>query len=150
MCIRDSSEDKAAYDLAAALGNSLYLNVIQHDLKTMEATSSRLMVLSEKTGFIKWYYQGAFFNGSVLAAQGDVTGLKMMREAIDRFEESEELVELTIFYGLLADRYLIHDEFDEANHWVDKGLNLVETYGCLLYTSPSPRDATLSRMPSSA
>ena len=25
-----------------------------------------------------------------------------------------------------------------------------EVYGCLLYTSPSPRDATLSRMPSSA
>ena len=25
-----------------------------------------------------------------------------------------------------------------------------ETYPCLLYTSPSPRDATLSRMPSSA
>ena len=30
-------------------------------------------------------------------------------------------------------------------------LNLVVTKkGCLLYTSPSPRDATLSRMPSSA
>ena len=30
--------------------------------------------------------------------------------------------------------------------------NLSESqlYGCLLYTSPSPRDATLSRMPSSA
>ena len=27
---------------------------------------------------------------------------------------------------------------------------LKEQYGCLLYTSPSPRDATLSRMPSSA
>ena len=25
-----------------------------------------------------------------------------------------------------------------------------EVYHCLLYTSPSPRDATLSRMPSSA
>ena len=25
-----------------------------------------------------------------------------------------------------------------------------QAYGCLLYTSPSPRDATLSRMPSSA
>ena len=25
-----------------------------------------------------------------------------------------------------------------------------DTKGCLLYTSPSPRDATLSRMPSSA
>ena len=28
--------------------------------------------------------------------------------------------------------------------------NAVICYGCLLYTSPSPRDATLSRMPSSA
>ena len=26
----------------------------------------------------------------------------------------------------------------------------VSIYACLLYTSPSPRDATLSRMPSSA
>ena len=26
----------------------------------------------------------------------------------------------------------------------------VQFYNCLLYTSPSPRDATLSRMPSSA
>ena len=29
------------------------------------------------------------------------------------------------------------------------GINL-QTHACLLYTSPSPRDATLSRMPSSA
>ena len=28
--------------------------------------------------------------------------------------------------------------------------DLARTKGCLLYTSPSPRDATLSRMPSSA
>ena len=27
---------------------------------------------------------------------------------------------------------------------------IVQPYPCLLYTSPSPRDATLSRMPSSA
>jgi hypothetical protein len=95
----------------------------------MELTSSRLMQLCKKTGFIKWYFQGAFFYGSVLAARGDQNGLNMMREAIDRFEQSEELVELSIFYGLMADRYLMHDEFAEANNWVDKGLNLVETYG---------------------
>ena len=44
-------------------------------------------------------------------------------------------------------------------HFVDKDQNMlvdwsrpqsVGPYGCLLYTSPSPRDATLSRMPSSA
>lgn len=130
------SEGKAAYDLAAALGNSLYLNVLQHDLKTMEETSSRLMLLSDKTGFIKWYYHGAFFFGSVQAARADSSGLKMMREAIDRFEQAEETVELSIFYGLLADRYMMHGEFHEANHWVDKGLNLVSTYGECFVEAP--------------
>ena len=37
---------------------------------------------------------------------------------------------------------------------VNVGANGTQSYviknGCLLYTSPSPRDATLSRMPSSA
>ena len=34
---------------------------------------------------------------------------------------------------------------------VKKGISFVpQTRNCLLYTSPSPRDATLSRMPSSA
>ena len=32
----------------------------------------------------------------------------------------------------------------------DEKTSVVEVYNCLLYTSPSPRDATLSRMPSSA
>ena len=44
-------------------------------------------------------------------------------------------------------------------HWykiwcTDNSVKIVESYEevqtCLLYTSPSPRDATLSRMPSSA
>ena len=30
------------------------------------------------------------------------------------------------------------------------GYFVAESYGCLLYTSPSPRDGLLSRMPSSA
>ena len=34
----------------------------------------------------------------------------------------------------------------------EKNITVIESpdYPCLLYTSPSPRDATLSRMPSSA
>ena len=49
----------------------------------------------------------------------------------------------------------IKAEFGDSNG-SDPGVSLgkyrvSETYGaCLLYTSPSPRDATLSRMPSSA
>ena len=34
--------------------------------------------------------------------------------------------------------------------FADMMLDLAEDFDCLLYTSPSPRDATLSRMPSSA
>ena len=38
--------------------------------------------------------------------------------------------------------------FFEDNDYL--GLDINPDYICLLYTSPSPRDATLSRMPSSA
>ena len=39
----------------------------------------------------------------------------------------------------------------EISMHCDAGIYAAESYiGCLLYTSPSPRDATLSRMPSSA
>ena len=37
-----------------------------------------------------------------------------------------------------------HEVDDGSAHWT------YDSNGCLLYTSPSPRDATLSRMPSSA
>ena len=57
----------------------------------------------------------------------------------------------------------LHDElYDIRGKWYDIGVQIgvdvgtLESIkneygdGCLLYTSPSPRDATLSRMPSSA
>ena len=39
---------------------------------------------------------------------------------------------------------------EEGLLWVGSDDGLVHVSSCLLYTSPSPRDATLSRMPSSA
>ena len=65
-------------------------------------------------------------------------------------------------------QFLRLTEFGEASGWISAeeiqefedyiypaGLSFPVNYkgmfeGCLLYTSPSPRDATLSRMPSSA
>ena len=41
------------------------------------------------------------------------------------------------------------DESPHNGYLVEKNLNALSR-SCLLYTSPSPRDATLSRMPSSA
>ena len=41
--------------------------------------------------------------------------------------------------------------YDSGYYWIKGVLGAVGVYcDCLLYTSPSPRDATLSRMPSSA
>ena len=48
-------------------------------------------------------------------------------------------------YAVLTDAIVKHTNFHDANL---EGADL--SYNCLLYTSPSPRDATLSRMPSSA
>ena len=48
--------------------------------------------------------------------------------------------------------YELHPEIPQEGY--DKKLYMQQKFGssnaCLLYTSPSPRDATLSRMPSSA
>ena len=49
-------------------------------------------------------------------------------------------------------RYVIENTLDKplAELWIDMPIRHDEDIHCLLYTSPSPRDATLSRMPSSA
>ena len=46
---------------------------------------------------------------------------------------------------------LVCEVFSQSSRFVNSSLGYNTVYGsCLLYTSPSPRDATLSRMPSSA
>ena len=42
-----------------------------------------------------------------------------------------------------VDGCIIENSYDDGQTWLN-------VFSCLLYTSPSPRDATLSRMPSSA
>ena len=56
-------------------------------------------------------------------------------------QESNEILISTI----VANQFQPRTEFDEKAL-----LQLSESINCLLYTSPSPRDRTRSRMPSSA
>ena len=57
-------------------------------------------------------------------------------EEINNFEEMiEEIENEALYFG----------EYDDLNAVIT-----INAGACLLYTSPSPRDATLSRMPSSA
>ena len=64
------------------------------------------------------------------------TAMKKFFEITKKKEAEKELPSLTSMIDKLAKNNIIHD---------NKAANF-----CLLYTSPSPRDATLSRMPSSA
>ena len=67
----------------------------------------------------------------------EVLGLTFTRKAAA--ELSTRVRTALVAAGVVDDRAV-----DES------GEQVVMTYDCLLYTSPSPRDATLSRMPSSA
>ena len=59
-------------------------------------------------------------------------------------KESEELIQ---FGGTNHCIEFTADDFQlKRSYWTDA----IDLGNCLLYTSPSPRDATLSRMPSSA
>ena len=64
--------------------------------------------------------------GNLIAVDGEFMGLNVRRDPLCLIQISSGN----------SDAHII--QFDRKN------------YDCLLYTSPSPRDATLSRMPSSA
>ena len=82
---------------------------------------------------------------------------KMLLQAIDMLEKSQRRESITIYsknYQQLVDDFNSLYKVIEAAGGVvfnPKG-EILTMYrrDCLLYTSPSPRDATLSRMPSSA
>ena len=61
-----------------------------------------------------------------------------------------------MFFSFLLIAKLVHIQFLEGDKYRDIASkrmlkkDILQPSSCLLYTSPSPRDATLSRMPSSA
>ena len=61
----------------------------------------------------------------------------------------EEIVNPFAVKAMAEEGYDISTQYPKlVNEFIDEPFEYVLT--CLLYTSPSPRDATLSRMPSSA
>jgi len=69
-------------------------------------------------------------------------------EGIDFRQFNQELVKY--LRGLLLTKSQCEEALDVTSEDSSEMKNLAAASTCLLYTSPSPRDATLSRMPSSA
>src|SRR5664279_4432308 len=74
----------------------------------------------------------------------DINSSKERRERLEIGSVSDKVCQ-----GRL--RWFGHVERKDTDDWVSACRNMeVEGKSCLLYTSPSPRDGLLSRMPSSA
>ena len=83
---------------------------------------------------------------SINTADGDITVNALANSVLEVAakqglypQKSQSNFDITLAAGLADIQSIVE---------IASGANL--TSGCLLYTSPSPRDATLSRMPSSA
>ena len=79
--------------------------------------------------------------------QASVSIPVMAKARIGHFVEAQILESLGVDY---IDESEVLTVADEDNHIDKSDFSVPFVCGCLLYTSPSPRDATLSRMPSSA
>ena len=76
---------------------------------------------------------------AALVRRGEVTAMELVAAAIARIEQVNPEINA-----------VVTPLFDHARDAASGDLPDGPLRGCLLYTSPSPRDATLSRMPSSA
>ena len=105
-----------------------------------------------------WLFIGLMVTGIVLvAALGLARSSRILGEGRARLEMSSELLQVASQWKGLTQTnsvrnhalMLSSDPALAAAFKADIDKTTAEI-GCLLYTSPSPRDATLSRMPSSA
>ena len=121
-------------------------------------------------------YEKKIYDYSIKSITGEIINLKDYKNKVilivntasfcgftKQYNELEELWNLYKEKGLIVlgvpsnsfnqekDNDADIKEFCEVNFNISFPLTTItEVKGCLLYTSPSPRDATLSRMPSSA
>ena len=74
--------------------------------------------------------------------------IKEVKSKLKKFPNSLHLLnyQAMAYSALKKDR----EALESYRKIIKKDPSLAGPYYCLLYTSPSPRDATLSRMPSSA
>ena len=91
-------------------------------------------------------FYGHFMMGlpKEISTQTDTAAVALMNR------QNIKLIVNADFWGKLSEDHRYGLIKHEMLHIVLKHLFVMKNYTCLLYTSPSPRDRTRSRMPSSA
>ena len=132
--------DPAIYAAYGRLASAANRNV---DAKVHFEKLLTLLNQAELDKVSKAHYKKGYLKGMALT----VSRLKDYKQARLLCQQLLEIApENENTLQLLATIAFQEDKFDEAL----TNLTKVRNKSCLLYTSPSPRDATLSRMPSSA
>ena len=142
------------------------INQVDHDKSDFDSTYEQIRSRfgSKALAFQYPYNQGSEFNSIIDALRMvmyvfDSEGGKPEKKDIpvSEMERAMEMHNALVEAAAENEEGLMEKYFDKGTLDEDemaKGLTIAlanqQIYPCLLYTSPSPRDATLSRMPSSA
>ena len=134
-------DDRTAADVLSYLSVDLKSSVIRR-LATLGTISDSALQQLEKVMQNR-------FSESTSISSAQLGGLRVAAKIMDK-TKSEEATDI---FDSMRTRdeelvLLIEDNMFDFENLVDLADRDIQT--CLLYTSPSPRDATLSRMPSSA
>ena len=94
---------------------------------------------------------GKIFNrGFVLDSFGEIISRYDKIHMFDIQLNSQEAIRESAYVSPGNKAIIINSPYGNIGHTICYDLRFPELYSCLLYTSPSPRDGLLSRMPSSA
>ena len=167
------AEETAIHDSVSITGVDLYADYPAYTNKVDQRSERLDLSIPEGTN-MTWAYKmtGQPIQSFMIFSDGDTIALKNQRRLSRSFKKSDNYR-----YGYqdryqrdISDYHSIEVLKDQAprieisgideylrldwapDHRVSFDMDINDDYGlaCLLYTSPSPRDATLSRMPSSA
>ena len=146
MCIRDRNQEELD-----TLISSHYINQAQTLTTGAQANLLKLGELRNQLNDEdqkRWDdIKRTFKRNLLLGAAGDDGQLGQVIAQLTTFSEGLNDIRATIDKGVTT---LANNENEDANVVLQTATMQQISQGCLLYTSPSPRDATLSRMPSSA
>ena len=105
---------------------------------------------------LKQEYQKTAFNRLLfkpveIAVTPDFIAPALVNQSMKKYEDNSFINFLQrLFGGIVAQKLVKQFRLGTSKKWQSRGVIFWQIDTCLLYTSPSPRDATLSRMPSSA
>ena len=156
MCIRDridpASFEVTFHDDSWAALNSPTLS-LQREVPSTNADQISLDLAFTRTSKTPVSGMGQLATVGFIVIEDDLEGIRLPNSQIDfniEIGESYSIDQDGQYYEYEGISISVPVSFDQTTSVETLPASTLSLYPCLLYTSPSPRDATLSRMPSSA